>query len=319
MMKKSGKIIIAVLAIFGVIAIAIGLSQKNTAVPGNESEKKQTESVVDQTNDVHAKEESKTGESKKETSKEDETKKGETKANEAGPDEGAASKGGASVNVHTDNSVNTEIVVPDQNTSAPEVVSPEDQPITLPYAIADSNLVIERIKGYNGSYIEDGSNENVSGINAAMFTNNSNKNLEYSLVTLEQNGELLQFKITDLPSGASVIVQEQNRKAFQEGEYKNVKAETAFLDQFEMSEGQIKLENNLDGSIKVTNISSADIPCVRLFYKYYMDDKAVYIGGITYVAKVVDLKAGESKDIRPSHYDPNSCKIMMVRTYSTAD
>ena len=74
-----------------------------------------------------------------------------------------------------------------------------------------------------------------------------------------------------------------------------------------------------DGQLEVTNRSSQDLPCVRLFYKFYMSDEDVYVGGITYTAKLVDLAAGESALVRPSHYAPGSSRIIMARVYESAE
>ena len=69
----------------------------------------------------------------------------------------------------------------------------------------------------------------------------------------------------------------------------------------------------------VPNLTDQKIPAVRIFYKFYMEDEAAYVGGITYTAKITNLDAGTSQTITPSHYLKGSSKIMMVRTYDTAD
>jgi hypothetical protein len=46
-----------------------------------------------------------------------------------------------------------------------------------------------------------------------------------------------------------------------------------------------------------------------------MEDTHAYVGGITYTAKISNLKANESIVITPSHYASGASKVMMVRTY----
>jgi hypothetical protein len=49
-----------------------------------------------------------------------------------------------------------------------------------------------------------------------------------------------------------------------------------------------------------------------------MNDVDVFVGGITYTAKLEDLDAGESMQIQPSHYLAGMSRIVMVKTYDTA-
>ena len=88
---------------------------------------------------------------------------------------------------------------------------------------------------------------------------------------------------------------------------------------FEMSEEQVQVQENGDQSLTVSNLTNEDIPAVRIFYKFYMEEEETYVGGITYTAKLTDLKAGESRKITPSHYVSGYSRVMMVRTYDTAE
>jgi hypothetical protein len=50
-----------------------------------------------------------------------------------------------------------------------------------------------------------------------------------------------------------------------------------------------------------------------------MDDVDVYVGGITYTAKILDLAAEGSVVVKPSHYYSGFSKILMIKTYDTKD
>ena len=69
----------------------------------------------------------------------------------------------------------------------------------------------------------------------------------------------------------------------------------------------------------MTNISGVDIPCVRIFYKFHMEDVDVFVGGITYTAKLENLAADETRTVRPSHYAKGNSRIVMVKIYDTVD
>ena len=50
-----------------------------------------------------------------------------------------------------------------------------------------------------------------------------------------------------------------------------------------------------------------------------MEDKGIYVGGITYNVKVTELEAGTSQTVSPSHYAQGYSRLMMVRTYDTTE
>ena len=195
----------------------------------------------------------------------------------------------------------------------------ESANITLPYKIPGTNLVIQKIAEYDGVYIEDGSDSDVSNVATIQIVNQGTEAVEYADISFVHNGEILKFKVTALPAGAQAAVQESNKTKYKEGEHGSCTASVATLDKFEMSEKDVEVKDNGDGSLVVKNLSNKKIPAVRVFYKFYMEEEDAYIGGITYTAKVEGLGAGESQTIRPSHYDSDSSEIMMVRTYDSAE
>ena len=189
--------------------------------------------------------------------------------------------------------------------------------IELPYAIPGSSLIIERINPYDGLFLEDGSDQEVSNIMAMVLRNTGDTCIEYANIIVECEGTKLQFTASSLAPGSAAIVLEANRKQFSEGTYTKCSAEISEVEELEMSQDKVQVEDNPEGGIRITNISQEEIPCIRIFYKFYMSDMDAYVGGITYTAKVVDLKAGQSCVVKPSHYLQGYSKIVMVKTYDT--
>jgi hypothetical protein len=185
----------------------------------------------------------------------------------------------------------------------------------LPYSIPGSDLVIEQINSYDGLFFEDGSDKEVSNVTAMVLTNMGDDCAEYIEITLARDGVKLKFIASALEPGGRMIILEANRKQFKNGTYSNCVADVATSSEFTMSENQVRVEENAEGGLLVTNITGKDIPCIRIFYKFYMTDSDVYVGGITYTAKVTDLAAGASCTITPSHYLKGYSKIVMVKTY----
>lgn len=189
----------------------------------------------------------------------------------------------------------------------------------FPYAIEGTELTVQNISSYDGIFLEDGSDGEVTGVAAMVVENTGDTNVEYAAITISCNGETLEFDVSDLPAGATVVVQEKNKTPYQSGTYTDCSAVVAEMGDFEMSEDQVKVEETESGSLLVTNLTDEEIPCVRIFYKFYMADEETYVGGITYTAKLTGLSAGASQTVTPSHYAAGNSRIMMVRTYDSTE
>ena len=195
----------------------------------------------------------------------------------------------------------------------------ESTGMNIPYTISDSNLSIDYLNSYSGIFLEDGSNRDLDAIAAIQLTNKSDKTVEYGQIILRNGDENLDFSFSSIPAGSSVVVMEKNALSF--GSSKNiayVDSMVAYLETPSKLDGEITAVPSENNGITLTNITGKDIPCVRVFYKYVLDSTQ-YIGGITYTAKVLDIKAGEKRVIYPSHYEGEGSRIMMVRKYDTAD
>lgn len=190
--------------------------------------------------------------------------------------------------------------------------------LEFPYAIPGADLVIQKIDSYDGIFLEDGSDRNVSGVCAMVLVNQGSIGVEYANINLSQNGANLVFKATVVPAGATVVVQESNGAAYSTADVTDCTADVAVVDAFEMSASLVEVKENDDGSLQVTNLTGETIPCVRLFYKFVLE-KDVYVGGITYTAKITELTPEASQQVIPSHYAAGSSEIVMVRTYDSAE
>ncbi len=126
----------------------------------------------------------------------------------------------------------------------------------------------------------------------------------------------LVFDVSTLPANSSAIVMEKNKASFNSSKGVTYGGTTAgYVNSLEKS-SSVKCKKVKNNGIEVTNTSSKNIPCVRVFYKY-KSSEGYYVGGITYTAKVEDLKAGASQTIYPSHFASDGGEIMMVKAYNS--
>lgn len=197
----------------------------------------------------------------------------------------------------------------------PETTEPEV--ISFPYTIPNTTLEIETVNSYDGIYVEDGSDIEISGVSAIILRNTGDQCVDYTKIQMRGSKTDFEFVASGIEAGATVAVMESGKAPAVAQDYEQITAEVALTDKFERSEGIIEVRETEESRLEITNKSGKDIPCVRIFYKFYMEDEQMYVGGITYTAKITDLKAGTSVEVAPSHYALGGSKVIMVKTYDT--
>lgn len=211
---------------------------------------------------------------------------------------------------------------PDEETTVPTEASAEATEPTAqleeiaPADLSASNgLEITDIGKYTGAYVEDGSDEIVSGVLMIVVTNTNDVDIQYAKIVLTaETGETAEFTLSTLPAGQTAVLLEQSRMAYN----KNVvftKAETVnlavFSDPLSLHEDLIEIQT-VGNAMNVTNISGVDILTdIVIYYKNSSSD--MLYGGITYRVRIEGgLKAGEIRQIMPSHFSAEGSRIMFV-------
>lgn len=302
------KIIISIiLFIILVLVIVLFINNGNKENVKENHSQKNNEHITENKGEVKDQEEKDSLDDKK-SSKDQEKQKNETKKDSNTKKNSSSSSKKDSTNNVVQNS---------NKNSSSEIV--ENSKIHFPYKIEDESLIIEGVKSYDGLFIEDGSDSEISGVAAIVLTNRSKKCVEYAKINLAGSKKNYEFVVSGLKPGASVVLFESNKSSYVEQDYFEVNQSVANADSFGMAKDVLEVKETSDGQISVHNKSKKDIPCVRVFYKFYMNDKKLYVGGITYTAKIVDLKAGKTAKVMPSHYDAENSQIIMARVYNTKD
>lgn len=187
--------------------------------------------------------------------------------------------------------------------------------VKFPYNISDKGITVKTLSGYDGLYVEDGSDETVKKVATILVKNNSKKAVEYGAITLQTDDDTLEFSFSTLPAGKSCIVMEKYKTTYnKKWKVQSLSGDFAYADEFSKLKSDISMETAKNNGITITNKTDSTIPRVRIFYKYQLES-GEYVGGITYTCKVDDLEAGESRTIYPSHFSSDGSVIMMARRY----
>lgn len=184
----------------------------------------------------------------------------------------------------------------------------EDETIQL-----SQGLEITRIGKYAGIYMEDGSDEVVSGIMMIIVKNAADQDLQLARINLTYADFNAEFEVTNLPAGESVVLLEKNRHkaADQKHQSATVSNVVFFTEEMNLQPDKVELSGG-DGYIDVKNISGEDITGdILIYYKNSATD--LFYGGITYRARIEGgLKAGETMRVITGHYSEGNCRIVMV-------
>lgn len=191
--------------------------------------------------------------------------------------------------------------------------------LKLPYEIPGTGLIIEEMRSYDGIYVEDGTNNSITGVAMILLRNLGKKDIDFAEITMHYGDLTRQFVVTSLPKGMSVVVQEKNRNPVASGKLEKCSASVIeAVDAFQLSPGQISITEKADNSLVIKNLTGKDLPSVRVFYKYFMEEEQLLVGGVTFTSNVTDLKAGQSVTIKPAHYLTGASTVVMVQIYEVA-
>lgn len=217
----------------------------------------------------------------------------------------------------TEPTVPEEPITPETSATVPQVTVPEptiEEIVDIGGTSIDNDLIIRNIGAYTGAFVEDGTNDIVSGVLMLVVANNGEEAVQYAEITLPTENGDAKFTLSTLPVGESVVLLEQNRMAYTGDE--DATLATAdnvafFSEPLSLHEEKLKLQI-LDGAINVTNISGEDIDGdIVIYYKNAATD--LYYGGITYRVRIEGgMQADEIKQIMASHFSDSGSKVMFV-------
>ena len=178
----------------------------------------------------------------------------------------------------------------------------------------DKGLQITGIGAYTGAYVEDGSNEFVSGVLMLRVTNNGTEAIQYAEFTIPMEDTAAKFTLSTLPAGATAILLEQSRMLWDEQTVypaPEMSLVAMFDEPLSLREDKLKIQA-LDGGLNVTNISGQDIDGDIIIY-YKNAQQGIFYGGITYRVRLQGgMKADEIKQIMSDHFSATGSEVVFI-------
>ena len=178
----------------------------------------------------------------------------------------------------------------------------------------ENGLRVSDIGRYTGMFMEDGSDEIVTGVLMILVTNTSEKDLQYAEISIELGDVDALFTMSNIPSGGSAVVLEKNRMLYDASvDYQMVSSDNVawFMEPMSLCEDRIQIQS-MDGILNIINVSGEDITGDIVIY-YKNSSRDMLYGGITYRIRISDgLKSGEIRQIVAKRFQENASTIMMV-------
>jgi hypothetical protein len=201
----------------------------------------------------------------------------------------------------------------EQTASATQAQTETQKQAELKPIVLSDVLTIQFFSDYTGMYMEDGTNEIVSGVMMILLENTSDKDLQLARIDLVYPDFTANFEITNLPAGEKLVALEKNRHSAvtempQSAELKNV---VFFEEPMSIREESLRISGS-NGILEVENISGEDITGdIYVYYKNSATD--LLYGGITYRVVIRGgLAAGKTTQMFSGHYSPETSRIVSV-------
>lgn len=210
--------------------------------------------------------------------------------------------------------------VPQVSVTSPTIPTKDPEPTYvqtgnqegLPCNVKYTPLVVRQLAGYDGPYLENGTEEELTGVAALVVENTGTIGIEYVQLVINQGQRELVFDATYIPPRGTVLILEKNRQPYTRDAVTGCRCRTLIPGTFDWEKERILIQPGEGFSMAVTNLTEETMPYVRVFYKQHEGGSDLYVGGITFSAVIPDLQPGETREITPYRYAHGYSAVVAV-------
>ena len=174
--------------------------------------------------------------------------------------------------------------------------------ITFPYSIPGTTICIKEISNYDGPFVEDGSDREVVGVTALLITNYGSNEIQQTSIELKFGELCLTFLGDHIPGGATVLLLEKNAQGSLQKNFTSCCAWQIENHEYNRLHSFISVKDMAMGTLIVTNHSEERLEHIRLYYKTWLSEQGILVGGITYCVEIPVLNPGQTEYLYPKHY-----------------
>lgn len=189
-----------------------------------------------------------------------------------------------------------------------QVVYPQND---LPMQVPGTTLAIHNLVRYEGGYLEDRSDIHVTDIAAILLENTGSAGIECARVILHwEDGDYV-FDVTMLPPGMRVIVLEKDGQTYRQHPWTGCSGVQKTGDG-DWSAFPVQIAVLDDTKLQLQNTTDMPIRRLQIYYKNYLPDDRILLGGVAYCYLVDQIPAGQSVTVEPYRFAWGYSKIVQI-------
>ena len=186
----------------------------------------------------------------------------------------------------------------------PQITNP------LPILIPETTLLAESLSAYDGPFLEDGTDVEVTNVAALQVLNTGDFGVLKTLITLRFADSIYVFYAEHIPAGERIVLLEQTAKPYRS-------ADDGFFTGWQVTDTAgstqgVQITDRSMGTLVVTNTTDRTLRNIRLYYKAWLSPPDVYMGGIAYKTELPLLLPGQTVYLYPSHYAAGYSKVVAI-------
>ena len=183
--------------------------------------------------------------------------------------------------------------------------------VMFPALIPGTSLIAQDLSSYEGPFLEDGTDREVTNVAALHIYNSSDREIFKVYIELKWDEVCYIFAGDHIPPKSTVVILEQNGYAYRKEAATAIKG-WQWLGQPGNGASDICVTDKAMGTIVVTNMTDEILRNVCVYYKSWLSPPDVYMGGITYMVQVPVLLPRQTQYLYPRHYARGYSKVVSV-------
>lgn len=172
-------------------------------------------------------------------------------------------------------------------------------------------LTIERISSYDGAFYEDGTGREVFDTMAVLVKNQGDQMIYHTWFELEMEDERYHFEATMIPPFSSVLIPEKNGQKYKAGEI--VSCQGWGVNGQEMLARPIEINLIDKMTVHIENLSANPVSDLKIFYRTYLFDQDIYVGGKAYCENIEKIPGFKHIDVALPNYCASYSMVVYVQ------
>lgn len=179
------------------------------------------------------------------------------------------------------------------------------------FELEGMNITAENLSPYEGLYLENEEQEDVTGVYAMKFTNNGDQTIQNAQLFFSNGTDEMMFVLEMLPAGQSVTVVEFEKLEATDGEVNYIDGTISYLEAGLENMDSVEVTGGNDGMIQVKNTTDEVLPLLRVFYRQ-TDSEGNMIGGPCHSVMIDGMEAGGIAEIEAEFWTDDSVVVTVL-------